>query len=137
MGREKSVNRVLLSTLAGMQMATLSALLLPAAIGCRMVSQGRNVDGVRYFQQAQYTEALPLDGRIWRPHAGLGGLKEQAGDYPQALQNCQLAYSINRFQPELQRQIAALQSRVGPAQAGVTPPANSATGTRSASGVIP
>jgi tetratricopeptide (TPR) repeat protein len=44
-------------------------------------------------------EALALDMRNWRAHAALGRLKEQAGDYPQALQNYQLAYSINRFQP--------------------------------------
>jgi tetratricopeptide (TPR) repeat protein len=29
-----------------------------SAAGCRMVSQGRNVDGVRYFQQGQYPVAL-------------------------------------------------------------------------------
>jgi tetratricopeptide (TPR) repeat protein len=32
--------------------------LLVGAAGCRMVSQGRNVDGVRYFQQGQYPVAL-------------------------------------------------------------------------------
>jgi len=82
-------------------------------------------------------EALALDMRNWRAHAALGRLKEQAGDYPQALQNYQLAYSINRFQPELQRQIASLQSRVSPTQAGAAPAANPITATRSASGVIP
>jgi tetratricopeptide (TPR) repeat protein len=35
----------------------LLALLISAA-GCRMVAQGRNVDGVRYFQQGQYPTAL-------------------------------------------------------------------------------
>src|SRR5438132_7991262 len=82
-------------------------------------------------------EALALDMRNWRAHAALGRLKEQAGDFPQALQNYQLAYSLNRFQPELQQHIAALQSRVSPAQAGVTPPINPATSTRSASGLAP
>jgi tetratricopeptide (TPR) repeat protein len=33
-------------------------LLAVAASGCRMVSTGRNVDGVRYFQQGQYPVAL-------------------------------------------------------------------------------
>jgi Tfp pilus assembly protein PilF len=28
------------------------------ATGCRMVAQGRNVDGVRYFQQGQYPVAI-------------------------------------------------------------------------------
>ncbi len=32
--------------------------LLVGVAGCRMVSQGRNVDGVRYFQQGQYPVAL-------------------------------------------------------------------------------
>src|SRR5436190_10665511 len=81
-------------------------------------------------------EALALDMRNWRAHAALGRLKEQAGDYPQALQNYQLAYQLNRFQPELQQHIAMLQSRVSPAQAGVTPAAP-APGTRSASSPIP
>ena len=68
--------------------------------------------------------------------AALGRLKEQAGDYPQALQNYQLAYQLNRFQPELQQHIAMLQTRVSPAQAGATPAAPT-TGTRSASGLAP
>src|SRR4051812_3680902 len=49
-----SLNRPLLFALRG---AGLLALLLSAA-GCRMVAQGRNVDGVRYFQQGQYPTAL-------------------------------------------------------------------------------
>jgi tetratricopeptide (TPR) repeat protein len=81
-------------------------------------------------------EALALDMRNWRAHAALGRLKEQAGDYPQALQNYQLAYSLNRFQPDLQQHIAMLQSRVSPAQAGATP-AVPTTGTRSASSLAP
>jgi tetratricopeptide (TPR) repeat protein len=237
---------------ARMRLGAVAMLLLGAA-GCRMVSQGRNVDGVRYFQQGQYpvalqrfdsaltidprnadtyynkaavyhrmgvanrdqntltqaeslynqcldlspnhvdchrglavllaetgrtdkaftllrnwtaqspqnadarvelarlyeesaqpqnaeialNEALKLDIRNWRAHAALGRLKEQAGDYPQALQNYQLAYSINRFQPDLQRQIAALQSRVSPTQTGATPSANPLTGTRSAGTLAP
>ena len=82
-------------------------------------------------------EALALDMRNWRAHAALGRLKEQAGDYPQALQNYQLAYQYNRFQPELQQHIASLQSRVSPAQAGVAPATNPLTGTRSATAPMP
>src|SRR5262245_63353814 len=37
--------------LALLAVVTLSA-------GCRMVAQGRNVDGVRYFQQGQYPTAI-------------------------------------------------------------------------------
>jgi tetratricopeptide (TPR) repeat protein len=80
-------------------------------------------------------EALALDMRNWRAHAALGRLKEQSGDFPQALQNYQLAYSINRYQPELQQHIAMLQSRVNPIQA--TPAAGTAAATRSAAGIVP
>jgi tetratricopeptide (TPR) repeat protein len=82
-------------------------------------------------------EALKLDMRNWRAHAALGRLKEQAGDLPQALQNYQYAYSINRFQPELQTRIAALQSRVSPTQQGVAPPTTPVPGTRSAANLVP
>jgi tetratricopeptide (TPR) repeat protein len=80
-------------------------------------------------------EALALDMRNWRAHAALGRIKEQAGDFPQALQNYQLAYSINRYQPELQQHIAMLQSRVNPIQA--TPAAGTTAATRSASAAVP
>jgi len=36
----------------------MALLCLGSALGCRMVSTGRNVDGVRYFQQGQYPVAL-------------------------------------------------------------------------------
>jgi tetratricopeptide (TPR) repeat protein len=77
--------------------------------------------------------ALAVNLNNWRALAALGRLREQAGDYPQALQNYQRAYEINRFQPELQRQIAALQARVGPAPSGASTLANPIAGTRSAS----
>jgi tetratricopeptide (TPR) repeat protein len=84
-------------------------------------------------------EALALNSRNWRAHAALGRLKEQSGDLPQALQNYQMAYSINRFQPELQQRIATLQTRVSPTQPAANPIANplAGTGTRNASGPAP
>ena len=82
-------------------------------------------------------EALAVNTRNWRAHAALGRLKEQSGDLNQALQNYQTAYSINRFQPELQQRIATLQSRVGPTQPAANPIANPISGTRSASGPAP
>jgi tetratricopeptide (TPR) repeat protein len=79
--------------------------------------------------------ALALDLRNWRAHSALGRLREQQGNLPQALQNYQMAYSINRFQPQLEQRIAALQSKVGPAaQPGVAPLPGAAPGTRSAAG---
>jgi tetratricopeptide (TPR) repeat protein len=243
----------LLSVTPAKRVALLLLLAVPAAAGCRMVSQGRNVDGVRYFQQGQYpvalqrfdaaltidsrnpdtyynkaavyhrmglanrdqnlltqaeslynqcldlnpnhvdchrglavllsetgrnpqaltllknwtvrspqnadarvelarlyeetgnavvaettlNDALALDMRNWRAHAALGRLKEVSGNYPQALDNYQRAYAINRFQPDLQRQIASLQTRVSPTQAAAVAPANASTAARSASGVVP
>lgn len=82
-------------------------------------------------------EALAINMRNWRAHAALGRLKEQSGDYTQALQNYQLAYSINRFQPDLQRQIATLQARVGPTQTPAAPTAAAPSGNRSAGVLAP
>jgi tetratricopeptide (TPR) repeat protein len=103
------------------------------------------VELARYYEEtgnapsaeATLNEALALDMRNWRAHAALGRLQEVAGNYPQALDNYQRAYAINRFQPELQRQIAALQPRVSPTQAALTAGTNSSTAARSASGVVP
>lgn len=82
-------------------------------------------------------EALAIDSRNWRALAALGRLKEQSGDLPQALQNYQLAYSINRNQPELQNRIAALQSRVSPIPTGTLPTSPTISGTQSATAVVP
>lgn len=82
-------------------------------------------------------EALALDARNWRAHAALGRLREQAGDYAQALRSHQMAYALNRFQPDLQRQIAALQARVGPTQLATPNAAPPAASNRSASGPAP
>jgi tetratricopeptide (TPR) repeat protein len=82
-------------------------------------------------------EASALDSRNWRAHAALGRLREQAGDYAQALRSYQMAYALNRFQPDLQRQIAALQARVGSTQLATPSSPPPATGNRSASGPAP
>src|SRR5262245_30415302 len=47
-------NRLLTSGSHGLAVLAIFA----SATGCRMVAQGRNVDGVRYFQQGQYPTAL-------------------------------------------------------------------------------
>ena len=56
---------------------------------------------------------------------------------PQALQNYQRAYAFNRFQPELERQIATLQSRVGPAPAGAPPHSRTPSPARAAPAAAP
>jgi tetratricopeptide (TPR) repeat protein len=81
--------------------------------------------------------ALRIDLNNWRAHAALGRLREQSGDYAQALQNYQMAYSLNRFQTELPQRIASLQSRVGPTPGGAPPTTNPASNTRSAASPAP
>jgi Tfp pilus assembly protein PilF len=76
--------------------------------------------------------ALASDLRNWRAHAALGRLREQSGDLGQALQNYQTAYSLNRFQPQLEQRIASLQSQVGPAQPGLGPAPGGTPSTRTA-----
>ena len=61
------------------------------------------------------TEALQLSVSNWRAHAALGRLKEQAGDYPQAVANYQRAVAINRAQPQVNERLVALQQKYGPA----------------------
>ncbi len=86
--------------------------------------------------EAALNNALAIDVRNWRALAALGRLREQQGDYAQALQNYQTAYAYNRFQPELPAKIASLQSRVSPLQQGAAPLVNPA-GNRSATGPTP
>jgi tetratricopeptide (TPR) repeat protein len=92
--------------------------------------------GNRAGAETTLNQALALDMRNWRAHAALGRLREQAGDLPQALQNYQVAYSINRNQPDLQRQIAALQARVGPTPGTAVPAATAAAGANRSAGIL-
>ena len=87
--------------------------------------------------EASLNSALAVNLNNWRAHAALGRLREQSGDFPQALQNYQRAYELNRFQPDLQRQIASLQSRVGPAAGNTSPIASPASNTRNAAALAP
>jgi tetratricopeptide (TPR) repeat protein len=66
------------------------------------------------------TEGLTLDSRNWRAHAALGRLKEQSGDLGQALVNYERAYSLNRFQPQLEQRISDLRSKAPATPAGTT-----------------
>jgi tetratricopeptide (TPR) repeat protein len=58
--------------------------------------------------QVQLTEAIHIDHDNVRAWNALGRLREQSGDYAQALADYQRAYSLNRFQPEVAERIAAL-----------------------------
>lgn len=83
-------------------------------------------------------DALAIDMRNWRAHAAPGRLREQSGDFGQALQNYERAYSLNHFQPELQQKIADVRSKVSPATGGATTPIpGTVGGTQSAAGPNP
>jgi tetratricopeptide (TPR) repeat protein len=81
--------------------------------------------GDRETAKIQLTEALHIDQHNARAWSALGRLREQSGDYAQALANYQRSYSLNRFQPEVAERIAALNRTVS-GQVGPTP----ADGTR-------
>jgi Tfp pilus assembly protein PilF len=82
----------------------------------------------------QLTEALHLDQNNARAWTALGRLREQAGDYVQALANYQRSLDVNRFQPEIAERVAALNRTVssggyGPTKPGDTRMVNSGTRT--------
>ena len=58
------------------------------------------------------TDALNIDGRNARAWAALGHLREQRGEYAQALADYQRSYGLNQNQPGIGGRIAALQSSV-------------------------
>lgn len=70
------------------------------------------------------TEAVGLDQYNSRAWNALGRLREQGGEYSQALANYQRSYNLNRFQPEIVERMAALNqtivSQSGSLQAGET-----------------
>lgn len=63
--------------------------------------------------KAQLVEALTLAPNDARALAAMGRLRDQAGDYQQALQNYQRSLASNRFQPQVAARVATLQSATG------------------------
>jgi len=63
-------------------------------------------------------EALAVDSDNPRALAALGKIREQSGEYAQALENYQRSYARDQFQPQLATRIAALRSQLNPAMAG-------------------
>jgi len=57
-------------------------------------------------------EALQIDQHSARAWNALGRLREQGGDYTQALADYQRSYNLNHFQPEVAERIAALNRTV-------------------------
>jgi len=79
------------------------------------------------------TEAVGLDQYNARAWNALGRLREQTGEYTQALANYQRSHNLNRFQPEIMERMAALNrtiaSQAGTLQAGDTRTVNVGTPT--------
>jgi tetratricopeptide (TPR) repeat protein len=66
-------------------------------------------------QQAslQLVQAISLEPNNTRALTALGRLREQSGDPAQALANYQRSLAINRFQPDVEARVAALQATSG------------------------
>ncbi|MEA1950122.1 MAG: tetratricopeptide repeat protein [Planctomycetota bacterium] len=74
----------------------------------------------------QLRRAIDLDPNNSRALAALGKLREDTGDYQQALRNYQKSLWNDRQQPQVAARVASLQSRLGtlpapPAGGGITP----------------
>ena len=81
--------------------------------------------------------AIETDPENPRALAALGKIREDSGEYQQALRDYQKSFWHNRQQPEVAARIASLQSKIGytqaPIQSGVDAPASTTTppgGTR-------
>ncbi len=69
------------------------------------------------------TDALQVDAKNSRAWAALGRLREEKGDYVQALADYQQSYDLNRFQPGISQRIASLQ-KPAPNSGQALPPSN-------------
>ena len=58
------------------------------------------------------SEALQIDQHSARAWNALARLREQSGDYTQALADYQRSYNLNHFQPEVAERIATLNRTV-------------------------
>jgi tetratricopeptide (TPR) repeat protein len=72
------------------------------------------------LEQAVAIDATSRDSsRAW---AALASLREESGDYSQAMANYQRAHGLNSFQTGLTQRMAALQQKVVTSSAGATAP---------------
>ena len=62
-------------------------------------------------------DAIKLDGNNARALRAMGMLREESGDYAQALQNYIRSYQLNNAQGDLPQKIASLQGQARTAQA--------------------
>ncbi len=63
----------------------------------------------------QLLEAHSIDNENPRTLAALGRLRDEAGEYAQAMDNYRKSLELDRFQPELASRVTALQSAISPA----------------------
>lgn len=82
--------------------------------------------------KAQLVDALTVDPHNARALTALGRLRDQSGNYAQALANYQRSLEANRFQPDVAARVAQLQ-----AVAGKPGPATASAEARTASGWQP
>ena len=79
--------------------------------------------------KAQLVDALTVDPHNARALTALGRLRDQSGNYAQALANYQRSLEANRYQPDVAARVAQLQGAVGaPGTATASPEARTATG---------
>jgi tetratricopeptide (TPR) repeat protein len=97
-------------------------------------SSEARVELARFYQEqgdaqtakVQLEQAVQLDPNNTQALNYLGYLREQSGDYTQAMQNYQRSLGLNGTQPEISSRVAQLQQSVGGFAA---PPAGPATRT--------
>jgi tetratricopeptide (TPR) repeat protein len=82
--------------------------------------------------KAQLVDALTVDPHNARALTALGRLRDESGNYAQALANYQRSLEANRFQPDVAARVAQLQAVAG--HPGATTPS---TDVRTASGWQP
>jgi tetratricopeptide (TPR) repeat protein len=82
--------------------------------------------------KAQLVEALTVDPHNARALTALGRLRDQSGNYAQALANYQRSLAVNRFQPDVAARVAQLQAVAGP-----PPPVTASPEPRTAAGWQP
>ncbi len=69
--------------------------------------------------KATLVDALTIDPNNARALTALGRIRDQAGDYAQAMANYQRSLELNRFQPQVAARVAALQGASGAAGSAV------------------
>ena len=86
--------------------------------------------GDKQAAKAHLVEAVALDPSNARGLAALGRIREELGEYQQAIADYQRSLQSDRFQPNVVQRVAALQAATGPNPADIIgPPGSSPTRT--------